>query len=77
MIRVNSRVNKIEAKVNKQHGKKKLFFVEEFEGRYFIEKDGKDIEIEKPVIDDPNTTLVIVKLYSDPTKPYEMQKDTK
>ena len=57
---------KIEKAVNKKHGKERLFIVEEYNGRYFMVKDGQTIEIEKPVSNDPNKLLIIETLYSDP-----------
>lgn len=70
---VKTRVKKIEQSVNK-HGKKRLFIVEEYKGRYFIEKDGQTIEVkEPPKSNDPNETVVILKSYSDPiTGEYEV-----
>lgn len=77
-MNLGSKINKLEKVVNKKHSKKGLRIVEEYEGKYFIEKEGGQyIEVDKPVDDDPYRILVILKSYSDPTKPYEMQENIK
>ena len=74
-MNLNNRIKRLEKAVIKKHAKNGLNIVEEYEGKYFIEKDGQYLEIDKPVDDDPNKMLIILKIYSDPREHYEMQKN--
>ena len=45
--------------------------LKEYGGKYFIEKDGKNLEIKNPKDSYPNKMIVIVKHYGN----YDLQKD--
>lgn len=70
---LDNRIKKIEKSMLEKHGKEKTFIVvKEYEAKYFVEENGQHLEVDKPVDDDPNKTLVILKIYSDPREHHGM-----
>lgn len=46
--------------------KDELIIVKEYNGKYFVEKEGENIEVEKPEDNKANKLIIILKCYSNP-----------
>lgn len=71
-MNIASRLKYIEKRTFEKHGQGEMVVLTEYNSKYYMEKYGIKIEVEKPE-DDQNKLIVILKSYSD----YEMQKDIK
>ena len=70
-MNTTARFRKIEKTLSKNFGQMETVVLKEYGGKYFIEKDGKNLEIKNPKDSYPNKMIVIVKHYGN----YDLQND--
>jgi len=68
-----ARFRKIERTLSKNYGQMETVVLKDYNGKYYIEIDGKNEEIKNPKDTYPNKMIVIVKQFSN----YDLQKDIK
>lgn len=66
-----ARFRKIERTLSKNYGQLETVVLKDYGGKYYLEKDGKNVEIKNPNECYPDKQLVIVTMYSN----YAMPKD--
>lgn len=70
-MNTTARFRKIEKTLSKNFGQLETIVLKDYNGKYYIEKDGKNEEIKNPRDSYPNKMIVFVKHYGN----YDMQKD--
>ena len=66
-----SRINKIKKVLTRRYGDQETVVLTDINGKYYIEKDGKKIEVDKNDASYNDKFVVIVKSYGN----YELQED--
>ena len=67
-----SRINKIKKVLTRRYGDQKTVVLTDINGKYYIEKDGKKIEVDRNDASYKNKQVIIIKSYG----AYEMPTTT-